>query len=172
MIRMIEQEVISADQLLECFDEVLTQIKSCISDDWAPELRLVCCEFLEQFLMAARDVVDGDHLRELYVILLERLDDSQDPIRKKTATAINLFFLTKYLPLTASVSSILEYMINAIFVHYDDSNSEIRDAINLSLRYAARVDPSQVLKQAQANLGRMKHKEQCDELIEFCKEQI
>ena len=36
MIRMIEQEVIDADQLLECFDEVLPQIKNCISDDWAP----------------------------------------------------------------------------------------------------------------------------------------
>ena len=36
MIRMIEQEVIDADQLLECFDEILPQIKNCISDDWAP----------------------------------------------------------------------------------------------------------------------------------------
>jgi dynein assembly factor 5 len=43
MVRMIEFEVISESQLLECFCEVLPQIKSCISDDWAPELRLSCC---------------------------------------------------------------------------------------------------------------------------------
>lgn len=92
------------------------------------------------------------------MVLLERLDDSQDPIRKKTTVAINLFFMCKYLPLTASVSSMLEYMVNAIFIHLDDNNSEIRDAIGVSLRYAARVDPKQVLKSAQANITRMKHK--------------
>lgn len=69
-----------------------------------------------------RDNIDGDQLKDLYVILLERLDDSQDPIRKKTTTAINLFFICRYLPLTASLSSILVYMINAIFIHYDDNN--------------------------------------------------
>ena len=52
----------------------------------------------------------------------------------------------------------LEYMVNAIFIHLDDNNSEIRDAIGVSLRYAARVDPKQVLKSAQANITRMKHK--------------
>ena len=49
-------------------------------------------------------------------------------------------------------------MINAIFIHYDDNNEEIRDAINISLRYAARVDPNHVLKSAKNNLGKMKHK--------------
>ena len=79
-----------------------------------------------------------------------------------------MFSLCKYLPLTASVSSILDYMIAAIFVHFDDTNPEIRDAINVSLRYAANVDPSQVLKHAKPTLERMKHREQCSELIEFC----
>ena len=78
---------------------------------------------MEKFLKCTRDIIDSDHLREIYVILLERLDDSQDPIRKKVTVAINMFFLCRYLPSMASISSILEYMINAIFVHYDD-NSE------------------------------------------------
>ncbi len=52
-------------------------------------------------------------------------------------------------------------MINAIFIHYDDNNIEIRDAINVTLRYAARIDPNQVLKSAKINLGKMKHKDQC-----------
>jgi hypothetical protein len=99
------------------------------------------------------------------VILLERLDDSQDAIRKKITTAINLFFMCRYLPLTASVSSIMEYMVSAIFVHFDDSNEEIRDVINVSLRFAAVVAPDQVLKNAKVSLDKMKHKEQCVELI-------
>jgi hypothetical protein len=89
---------------------------------------------------------------------LERLDDSQDPIRKKITITINLFFMCRYLPLTASVSSIMEYMVGAIFVHYDDSNEEIRDAINVSLRFAAVVSPDQVLKNAKLSIAKMKHK--------------
>ena len=72
---------------------------------------------------------------------MERLDDSQDPIRKKITIPINLFFNCKSLKFSPAVSSTLEYMINAIFVHYDDSNPEIRDSINISLRFAAVVDP-------------------------------
>ena len=52
-------------------------------------------------------------------------------------------------------------MIGAIFVHYDDNNEEIRDAINVSLRFAAKIDPVQVLKAGQLNLKKMKHKNQC-----------
>jgi hypothetical protein len=31
----------------------------------------------------------------------------------------------------------------------------------MSLRYAARVDPNQVLKSAKNNIGKMKHKQPC-----------
>jgi hypothetical protein len=95
------------------------------------------------------------------VILLERLDDSQDAIRKKVTIAINIFFMCRYLPMTISISSIMEYMVNAIFIHYDDNSEEIRDAINVSLRFAAVVAPNQVLKNAKESLGKMKHKSQC-----------
>ena len=73
-----------------------------------------------------------------------------------------MFFLCRYLPSIASISSILEYMINAIFVHYDDNNEEIRDAVNVSLRYGAKVDPGQVLKGGKMNIKKMKHKNQCE----------
>ena len=72
----------------------------------------------------------------------------------------------------ASISSILEYMINAIFVHYDDNNENIRDAVNESLKFAAKVDPNQVLKGGKMNIQKMKHKNQCEELMEFCEELI
>lgn len=52
-------------------------------------------------------------------------------------------------------------MINAILIHFDDNNEQIRDVINVSLRHAARVDPAQVLKSAKANLSKMRYKTQC-----------
>jgi hypothetical protein len=63
-------------------------------------------------------------------------------------------------------------VINAIFIHFDDNNEEIRSAIYLSLRHAALVDPRLVLKHAKNNLQRMKHKENCNDLIGYCQERI
>jgi hypothetical protein len=67
---------------------------------------------------------------------------------KKITTAINMFFLCWYFP--RSVSSILEDTVNIIFIHYDNTNGEIRDAISRSLRFEAVVAPEQVLKNAEA----------------------
>ena len=58
-------------------------------------------------------------------------------------------------------------MINAIFVHFDDSSEDIQSAIHLNLKQAAIVDPKLVLKQAKVNLQRMKHKDNCRELVEY-----
>ena len=87
--------------------------------------------------------------------MLERLDDSQNPIRLKITAAINVFFSCRYIKLSEST---FDYVINAIFVHFDDSSEEIQSAIYTNLRQAAIVDPKLVLKQAQVNLKRMKFK--------------
>lgn len=149
----------------------MPQITSCISDNWAPELRLACCEFMEQFLSYTREFISWDQLTELYEILLARLDDSQNPIRIKATVALNLFFLCKCLP-PGEKSSIPKYMITSIFVHFDDNKKDIRDAINITLRYAARTYPEQVLENAEINLKRMKNPEHCEELVVYCKEVI
>lgn len=75
----------------------------------------------------------------------------------------------RYIKLSEST---FDYVINAIFVHFDDNNEDVRSAIYANLRHAALVDPKLVLKHSQNNLGRMKHKENCMELIEYCKERI
>jgi len=36
MINMIENGIINDEQLIECFKDILPEIKSCMSDDWAP----------------------------------------------------------------------------------------------------------------------------------------
>jgi hypothetical protein len=81
-----------------------------------------------------------------------------------------MFFMCRYLRITTSQSSIMEYMVSGIFVHYDDNNEEIREAINGCLRFAAMVAPEMVLRSATAAVGRMKHRELCGELIEYCQQ--
>ena len=68
--------------------------------------------------------------------------------------AINVFFSCRYIKLSEST---FDYMINAIFVHFDDSSEDIQSAIYSNLKHAAVVDPKLVLKQARINIQRMKH---------------
>jgi hypothetical protein len=54
MILMIENEIIDQDQLLDSYKDLIPHLKNCLNDDWAPELRLASCEFLEKYLNATK----------------------------------------------------------------------------------------------------------------------
>ncbi len=43
MILAIENDIISEQQLIDCYQEILPHLKNCLNDDWAPELRLASC---------------------------------------------------------------------------------------------------------------------------------
>jgi len=47
-----------------------------------------------------RDSIGDDELKDIYPLLLERLDDSQDPIRLKVTAAMKLFFSCRYIKLS------------------------------------------------------------------------
>ena len=54
MMSLISNEIINEEQLRDCFSDLLPPLKNCLSDDWAPELRLACCELVEKYLMATK----------------------------------------------------------------------------------------------------------------------
>jgi hypothetical protein len=80
-------------------------------------------------------------------------------------SAINVFFSCRYIKLSEST---FEYVINAIFVHFDDNSEDIQSAIYTNLKHASIVDPKIVLKHAKSYISRMKHKNNCKDLIEYC----
>lgn len=41
-------------------------IKSCISDDWAPDLRLATCKLVERLFLEIRDLLEHIHISENY----------------------------------------------------------------------------------------------------------
>ena len=48
MINLINGELISDEGLLSCLKELIPPLKSCLSDDWAPDLRFAGCNLLEK----------------------------------------------------------------------------------------------------------------------------
>lgn len=52
ILALIEKKIINEEQLLDSFKDLIPHLKNCLSDDWAPELRLASCELLEKYLLA------------------------------------------------------------------------------------------------------------------------
>jgi hypothetical protein len=48
---MIEKNLLDKSVLLKCFNELMPPIKSSLSDDWAPDLRLAACKLVEKILL-------------------------------------------------------------------------------------------------------------------------
>jgi len=43
IIKLIGKNIIGEEQLLDCFKDLIPNLKGCLTDDWAPELRLASC---------------------------------------------------------------------------------------------------------------------------------
>lgn len=70
-------------------------IKSCLEDDWAPDLRFAACNLVEKLLICLNEYLDSQELRDFYPALLQRLDDAQDLIRIEISKAFLAFFACK-----------------------------------------------------------------------------
>lgn len=145
----------------------MAPLKSCLNDDWAPDLRFAATNLTEKLFTSVKEYVCDDSLREFYPTLLERLDDSQDPIRIEMAHVISVFFTCPKLRLSPSI---LEYMIKAILIHLDDPNDKVQIAIFQSLKIAAQIDPNRVIHEAEPLVKNFKYPRVCEELIKYAKE--
>jgi len=74
---------------------LLPVIKSCLDDDWAPDLRFATCNLVEKLLIALNQYIESEELRDLYPALLQRLDDAQDVIRVEVTKSFIAFFASK-----------------------------------------------------------------------------
>ncbi len=113
-------------------------LKSCLDDDWMNELRFASVILTRKVMEKIKDDIDHEIFKEIYEQLLKRLDDAQDGIRIETAKTFELFF--DLLPEHWS-NSLLEYTIKGVFIHLDDNNEAVRDAITKVLRKSCRINP-------------------------------
>lgn len=94
-MHLIKKEIIDSSQLYQGFKDLLPVLKSCLDDDWAPDLRFATCQLMEKILVSLNQDLDSEQLRELYPTLLQRLDDAQDLIRIEITKAFSAFFACK-----------------------------------------------------------------------------
>eukprot|EP01016_Furgasonia_blochmanni_P049039 TRINITY_DN7397_c0_g1_i3.p1 TRINITY_DN7397_c0_g1~~TRINITY_DN7397_c0_g1_i3.p1 ORF type:complete len:407 (+),score=50.17 TRINITY_DN7397_c0_g1_i3:676-1896(+) len=167
MINLLEFNLITPEELHKNIKELFPVVKTCLSDDWAPDLRFVTCIFVNKLLTQLKEIVTDEELKDIYPSLLERLDDSQDPIRIEVTKAFKALLLCDHLRFSPST---YEYLIKSIFVHLDDQNEEVQMAVYHLLQSAATVDWKCVLEEAKQSVKKQKYPRKCQELIKLIEE--
>jgi hypothetical protein len=164
-IAMVNTSFTSKETVLSHFDKLLSSLKSCLSDDWAPDLRFATLELMELILGLVSGQIPNDSLQDFYASILDRLDDAQEDIRVKAAEVLQALFQCSNCTFS---SGIKEYILKILFVHFDDSNEVLQEKVFGALEaFALRVDKSMVLDQAKANCGRLRYPTHCAHLIQL-----
>lgn len=136
LIKLMENNLIEKDKLAALLPEVINRLKSPLDDDWAHDLRFASVVLVTKLMEFFGNDMDREGFIEIYPELLKRLDDAQDGIRLETCKSFEVLF--KYLQNPWS-SSLYSYTIKQIFIHIDDPNQEIQNAIVKVLEAATRV---------------------------------
>ncbi|RQM31047.1 hypothetical protein B5M09_007051 [Aphanomyces astaci] len=113
-----------------------------------PDVRL-------SFLALLETLLGNDLMAQLYHEILKRLDDSNDLVRK-AACATYITFL-RAAPRSHFRGTIIEYSMDALFVHLDDSDPDETFA----------VDPDMLTKKATDHRSRHRSPYYCDKLLEL-----
>jgi len=161
-----EAEILQAEDIVKTIQpEILPILKSALDDSWAPDNRLVACMIISRILdnlLKANYAVPGDMLRDIYPELLKRMDDSNDEIRKKVCETFTTFF--KCLPPRWS-DSLYEYIIHALFIHLDDPNSQLQNAVYQALEVSIHYNPEKFLQEAKQAHSKASHPRKCQDLV-------
>lgn len=131
------------------------------------ELRFASVILTRKIMECIKKDIDHDVFKEIYEQLLKRLDDAQDGIRIEAAKAFETFF--DLLPEGWS-NSLLDYTIKGIFIHLDDNNNDVREAISKVLMKSARINPKTFLEIAIDAQARFTHQSLCKSLVDHCRQ--
>ena len=162
IIHMFDNQLIDSDIVLKFFSDFNSTLKSTLEDDWDAELRYIALQLLKSLLLTIKDTMKYDHMSDMYIMILKRLDDSQDACRILTCDILIIFLdIGKRLQLS---ESIYEYMINNSFIHLDDPNEKVREAVGKYLIHAANLHTKCFLKICEKNENSFTHKSNFNEV--------
>ncbi|CCI41676.1 unnamed protein product [Albugo candida] len=150
--------------LFETAPEIFPILKSLLDDFDANTRHLVCLTF--EYLFAALPGRLGEEpVHQLYSDLLKRLDDSSDIVRKAACKTFIAFFQAS--PPEYFAGTIIDYILNNLFIHLDDPDENIQSAIFQVLQHATRINAALVMEKAKENQSRHRSPHYCNQLIEL-----
>uniref|UniRef100_K3W704 TOG domain-containing protein n=1 Tax=Globisporangium ultimum (strain ATCC 200006 / CBS 805.95 / DAOM BR144) TaxID=431595 RepID=K3W704_GLOUD len=153
-----------ADQacLFETAPKMLPVLKSSMDDSDAKTRQLVCLA-LQYLFVALPGCLGEEPVHQLYAEILKRLDDSNDTVRKAACQTFSTFL--RAAPKEHFKGTIIDYTLDCLFVHLDDSDPSIQEAVFNVIKDAIDVDKPLVAKKAQENRSRHQNPTLCDQIL-------
>lgn len=145
--------------------QILPRLVDFLDDD-APSTRLLSCLGLSMFFQRAPGRLDGEGVRQIYPKLLARLDDAADEVRIAVCSTFTAFLSCPAEGRAAFTGTVIDYSLDQFFVHLDDPQPAIQQAVMSVIQEAAKVvDVALVVKKAKIN--RLAHRSTllCDQLL-------
>lgn len=164
MIKIFKKNLCENETCTTLFNEFFNVLKQALDDDWDPEIRYLAINLLREYFLFNKENFSEDNLREYYPILLKRLDDSQDANRIAVCAIISIFFeCCKRVKMSDTV---IDYVLNTSFIHLDDPNEKVREAVFGFLKDSIFVCKEVFMKIAERNINVFTHKSMIDRLLE------
>jgi len=166
----LEAQLLQPSDLVDSIlPNLLPLVRSAMDDSWSPDNRLIGCMVLSRCLsnlVSANYPLSDDQLRDIYPELLKRMDDSNDEIRKNVCETFAVFF--QIMPNRWS-DSLYEYILHALFIHLDDPNPTLQNAVYSALEVALHHNVEKFLHEAQAAYSKASHPRKCHDLMQLAK---
>ena len=155
LIKIFKLNLIDNFTTMNFFKEYINVLKQSLDDDWDPEIRYLSINLLKEFFNFTKNNLNEENLFELYPLLLKRLDDSQDANRIAVCEILNIYFnICKRIKISEGT---YEYIINNSFIHLDDPNEKVRNAVFEFLKEALNIYKETFIKIANKNLNIFTH---------------
>ncbi|TDH64770.1 uncharacterized protein CCR75_001536 [Bremia lactucae] len=159
---LFRQDIADQKCLFETAPQMLLVLKSSI-DDSDPKTRQLVCLALQYLFVAFPECLREEPVHQLNAEILKRLDDSNDTVRR--AACETFFTLLKAAPREHFRGTIIDYMLDCLFVHLDDTEPFIQEAVLKILQEIVAIDALQLAKKAKENRSRHQSSRFCDHLL-------
>jgi hypothetical protein len=120
------------------------------------------CLCLHVIFERLRGAFGPQAVSELYPILIKRLDDSCDDVRIEGCRVL-ASFMAAVAP-GAYAGTPLDYTLDVLFVHLDDPEPAVQEAVSRVVLQASRLDRNLVLKKVDSNKSTLRSPELCKQL--------
>lgn len=164
LIKIFKYGLIDEETSIGFFKEFMNVLKQALDDDWDPEIRFLSIKLMKEFCLINKNSFNEENMFELYPVLLKRLDDSQDANRIEMCGILEVYF--QICQRVKVSESTYDYIINTSFIHLDDPNEIVRDAVFGFLKEALKVYPETFKKIANKNLHVFTHGSLIHRLLE------
>jgi dynein assembly factor 5 len=127
----------------------LVPLLSSSLDENDTTVRHMSCLCLRVVFERLRGAFGPQAVGELYPLIIKRLDDSSDQIRVEACFVLASFMAA--VQAGAFSGTPLDYVLDVLFVHLDDPNPAVQDAVLRVVMQAALLDRALVKRKTEAN---------------------